>query len=232
MYYQLSNTAGRHSIEKELGLPFKYPNLHEPQPVVNGLEESILPVVTMGNSREINFAIWGILPENYKEDWAVFQNAYNTLTIEKDNCMKEGQWYSGAFRQRRCLVIASGFFTYYLNRGDLYPFYVHARDDRPFAIGGIYNRLEDGFITCAIIVAGANEQIRKVQNLDQGMPLVVEPSDHSLWLNKSASMDEIEDFICQTPHVALCAHPISKEFFNPEKRTDSILQPVHYQELA
>lgn len=231
MFYQLSNTAWRQSIEKEFGLLFKYPQLYHPQPIINGLQESILPVVTMARAEEINFAIWGILPEAYSEDWTDFQHAHNTLTIEKDACQDADRWYTEAFEYRRCLIIASGFFTFYLYRGELYPFYVHSGTNQPLSFGGIYNQLEDGFITCAIIVASANPHIRKIQNLERGMPLVVGPGERNMWLDESTLKQQIVNYLCQTPGEELQAHPISKDFFKLTDTRETILQPVHYHEL-
>lgn len=230
MYYRLSNIVERDVIEKELGRPFKYPNLYEPKPIVNGLKESIIPVVTSSEKQVISFAIWGILPEGYREDWDLFQNVFNTLNLSRE-CLEDDLWYSKGFQARRCLIIASGFFTYYLHKGDIFPYYVHASSNIPLCLGGVYNQLDDGFITCAMIIVNSNGFIRKIQNIDRGMPLLIDTSIRQKWLDPGADRQEIIRYVCDSREYDLTAHPIEKDFYLHRNKEVDILQPVDYGNL-
>jgi len=230
MYYRLSNTAEREAIEKELGVPFKYPTLYEPRPIINGLKESIVPVVTGADRRVVNFAIWGLLPENYQEDWDLFQNALNTLNLSRER-LRRDLWYSRGFQKRRCLIIASGFFTFYLHKGDIFPFYVHAASGAPICLGGVYNQLEDGFITCALIIVDANSYIGRIQNIDRGMPLLVDPAFRQKWLDPENDREEVIRYVSHSKEHALSAYPITKEFYKNPRGRSKILQRVDYGDL-
>lgn len=230
MYYRLSNTTDRRSIETELGIPFKYPNLYLPKPIINGLEETSIPVVTMSERNTINYAIWGILPENYNEDWNIFQNIFNTLNLDKE-ALDTNLWYSKALENRRCLVIVSGFFTFYLHDGEMYPYYVYCKSGGPLCLGGIYNQLDDGFITCALIIVNSNPFIRRIQNLDRGMPLVVDASFRENWLDPKFSREAIVKNICNPGYSELGAHPIDKDFCKGGSKGKNFLAPAHYKNI-
>ncbi len=230
MYYRLSNITDRRTIETELGIPFKYPNLYHPKPIVNGLEETSIPVVTMSESNIINYAIWGILPENYSEEWNLFQNVFNTLNLGED-ALDSNLWYSQSLENRRCLIIASGFFTFYLHYGEMYPYYVYSKCGAPLCLGGIYNQLDDGFITCALIIVNSNPFIRRIQNLDRGMPLVVHPSFRKNWLDPNISREAIVKNICNPGYSELVAHPIDKDFYKGGSKGKNILAPADYKNI-
>lgn len=232
MFYRLSNTASTKSIESELGISFKYPQLYTPRSLINGLEENAVPLVTMESPKQISFGIWGILPEDYGEEWADFQNAHNTLNLSHDECFESDIWYSRAISNRRCLIVATGFFTFYLNEGEIFPFYVHHPRDKPLTIGGVYNQLEDGFITCAILVSESMELVEKLENLDNGMPLVLPPSGRKAWMDPHSKLEELKDFVCRAPGTDLAAHPISREFFKHPDPRESLLNPYDYKGLS
>ncbi|MDC6351152.1 SOS response-associated peptidase family protein [Zeaxanthinibacter sp. PT1] len=228
MYYRLSNTAHRSQIEQELGIPFKFPQIYKPQALLNGLEETTLPVITMDDPSWINYSIWGILPEDYLEDWEFFQNIYNTLNLGKES-LDSNLWYSAAIERRRCMVVTTGFFTTYLHKGDIYPYYVHAPDYKPFCIGGVYNQLEDGFITCALIIVQPDELVSQIQTVDRGMPLIIGEEMRKTWLDPKAPSENIVEMIRDPGGYRLNAHPIAKEFYKNNISYNSMLDPVLYK---
>lgn len=230
MYYRLSNTAEREHMEEKFGRPFRYPEIYKPQALVNGLEETNVPVITMQDPSAINYAIWGILPEDYNEDWAIFQNIYNTLNFSKES-LDSGLWYGGSLENKRCLILCTGFFTNYIYQGDIYPYFVHAPEREPFCLGGIYNQLEDGFLTCAIIIVKPDTLIDKIQTVDHGMPLVVGESYRHQWLDPETTPSEIIRYIKEPGGYDLQAHPIAKEFYKNEIVFDNMLEPVYYRGL-
>ena len=230
MYYKLSNIAERRVLEREFGIPLEYANLYKPAQVINGLNEETLLVITSENKECISPAIWGILPEEFTDDWNIFQNISNTLNLG-ENDFYEDSWYSKAFSQRRCLVIITGFFTAFLHKGTIYPYYVKRRDDNPFCLAGIYNRLEDGFLTCSIITCQANGFTKKIQNLGYQMPLILRKKAWNKWLNNNLDETTTRKMLKDSCADYLEAYPIAKEFFNQNITFDSMLEPVSYKDL-
>ncbi len=231
MYYRLSNIAERKVLEEEFGIPLKYPGLYYPKQIINGLDEETLFIIAAGQENMITPAIWGLLPEEFMDDWNVFQNTLNTLNLDESN-FYEGSWCGTAFTNRRCLVIVTGFFTAFLHQGNVYPYYVKRADKKPFCIAGVYNRLEDGFLTCSILTTKANRFTEKIQNLGSQMPLILSKNKWSDWLDIDLTESTVKEMFEHVSENNLEAHLIAKEFFNQNITFDSILEPVIYKGLA
>ncbi|MEO6347564.1 MAG: SOS response-associated peptidase family protein [Aquaticitalea sp.] len=139
MFYKLSNTAQRKEIELEFNVAFEFPNLYKPSPVINGLQESLLPIITLEHPDQVQYAIWGLLPKSLEENWEIFQHLTNTLNINIEHLDANDPLYSEALDHRRCMVITTGFFTSALYKGKMYPYHVYLPKHRPFCIAGVYN---------------------------------------------------------------------------------------------
>jgi len=228
MYHKLSNTASRLTLEKEFNRRFKYPDLFGKQVLINGLDEVTIPIITMEEEELLVPAIWGLLPEGYRDDWNVFQDIFNSLNLNI-NSMNNPSWYSSALMQRRCLIPVTGFFTSYLIDGILYPYYFHRASGLPFCLTGIYNKLDDGFLTCSIITTHTHHNLKTVQNIDVTVPMMLPKELSSSWLAKDLNEKEIQNLLNATPNFKLIAHPISKEFFKNNISYASMLEPVYYE---
>jgi putative SOS response-associated peptidase YedK len=89
-----------------------------------------------------------------------------------------------AFRSRRCLIPASGFYEWQAQaRGPKQPFYAKPRSGKPFAMAGIWERitLPDGktIEAAAIVTCEANAFLRPIH---ERMPVILAPSDWEVWL--------------------------------------------------
>lgn len=229
MYFKISNTAKKEMMEEWSNASFKYPNLYKPQVVINGLNEVSIPIITMEEKDMITLSIWGMLPERYKEDWHIFQNNTNTLNLHEES-MSSGLWYSEPLKTRRCVIPVTGFFTSYLRDGETYPYYVTLKNGKPFYLAGIYNRLDDGFITCSLLVGKANTFIRKFQNVVDCMPLIVSENDKYEWLDDDTPIDRIKQLLKNPVEDVFQSHPIAKELFNNDISYDSMLLPYEYMD--
>lgn len=230
MFYNLSITAQRSIIEKNLGIKFKYPELYRPRTLVNGLEENTVPIVCMNQTGLINFAIWGLLPEGSLEDWSLYQNQYNTLNILPE-VLEDLEWCSQAIVNRRCLIIATGFFTSYWYNGLLYPFYVYHYTRQPLYLAGVYSQLDDGFLTCALLLVRCNAFLKTIQNTSHSMPLMIMGKNLQEWLDPSSRSEGIINRFRSYEQPHLSAHTISRDFYYQHFDQDALLTPVEYHEL-
>ncbi len=221
MYYQLSNTAERKQIEAFFDVSFKYPNLYRPETVINGLEESNLPVLTMEEPNSVLFAIWGMLPKKYQDDWQQFQKLTNTLNID-ERTLQSVLWQSEALSSRRCLILATGFFTSILKNGLLHHFQIKLNSGEPFFLAGIYNTLDDGFITCSLLLSKTNRSLENYQNIVDNMPVVIARNKKNLWLKNGASLGQIKQVLTNSEQYSFTASPISEDFFNKNKAYNQI----------
>lgn len=231
MYFKLSNTAERGQMEQLFGVSFKHPHLYRPEVIINGLNEANLPVITSMEPKLVSPAIWGLLPKGYNEDWSIFQNSSNTLNID-ENQLDSDLWFVSAFERRRCLILVTGFFTSYLKNGELFPYYVGLKSKAPFFLAGIYNVLEDGFISCALVVGKANNFVKRFQNVVDYMPIIITQDKANQWLDRNTPLKQAKCLLTEPQKANLRANPIAKELFNRNISYDSMLEPFDYPNLS
>jgi putative SOS response-associated peptidase YedK len=198
--------------------------------MVNGFEEATIPIVTMEEPSVITPAIWGILPEGYKENWQDFQNFCNTLNVPLHSINKD-LWYSKSLLNRRCLIPVTGFFTTYVKNGIIYPFFFSNSNNMPICLAGIYTKTNDGFLTCSIITCEADEVIGQVHNVDSTMPVILSKEKHSLWLSEETEMENIMNILNTAHDHNLKSHPIAREFYTNNISYNSMLEPVFYEAI-
>ncbi len=231
MFYKLSNTANIEDIETEFKAKFEFPNLYKPSTVINGLDESILPIITTANPNQINYGIWGMLPQSLDENWKVFQNFTNTLNINVDHLDNDDSLYTEALECRRCIVIVTGFFTSALYNGKMYPHHVYLSDHQPFGIAGVYNQLNDGFITCSILIKKSYNDLGNIPNALHYKPLIFDAKDRIHWLNQKFSYTNLNDLIQSPQILKYHSHPVSKEFYDNDILYDKIIRTKAFNEF-
>ncbi len=230
MHKKLAIKATRVEIESVMKRPFVYPKLHNPNSLIDGSEETLLPVVVMQAPEEITFAIWGFLPKDFHDDWSDFQEVFQTLHMTI-NDLENNVMANEAFRNERCLIIVTGFFIYHMHKGSLYPYYVYAENQKPFCLAGLYSVLQDGFITTTMLTTDSENSMKKIQNIETQMPIPIGPQLYNSWLADDIELDELKHILNSTDQVTLKAHPIAKDFFKNKIMYEGSLDPVYYEDI-
>lgn len=138
-------------------------------------------VVRTGESgRRLDPLRWGFLPHWYKTE-----TAGPLLINARAETLAEKPAFRAACRERRCLIVATGFYEWTkTEEGHRLPWYFHRTDGAPIAFAGVWQDwgTEDARQgTCAIVTTAAN---RKLSAVHHRMPLVLEPDDWPLWLGE------------------------------------------------
>ena len=209
MFNKLSIRADRQQIEETYGALFQFPDIYRPRNIINGLEESTVPIITSKQQNTISTSIWGILPKKFQGDWANFQKHVNTLTIPLAS-LQTKPWYAHTDDTDRCLLLVTGFFTTFISEGELLFFHMTQKSGEPFSLAGIYNELEDGFITSSLITDKANRTVTEVHNINDQMPIMVPSSQQKDWLDHKISAYNIDTAAAT---LNLIAKPVSEDFF-------------------
>jgi putative SOS response-associated peptidase YedK len=210
---------------------------------VKGFEFPLMPVISNDKPSEIQIFRWGFVPPHISSDAKAkdFLKRYNTLNAKAETLFGS-RLFSQAIKNRRCLVLCSGFFEWrHKNPGkkntEKYPFYVSLKDDGMFVFGGIWEQFTDktsGEIisTYSIITTPANDLMEIVHNNKKRMPLIIEPENALKWLSADISEKDIKSFLKPFDPDKLKARPIKK--INPRLQYENdpgITVYYHYQEL-
>ena len=116
------------------------------------------------------------------------------------------------FRERRCLIPASGFYEWRKDdSGGRTPVWFHREDDAPVAFAGIWaaERSDDGDIdACAVITCEANELVAPVHHR---MPVILPPEMYREWLDPDTDAVDLLALVQPSEWPDVPHHAVSKE---------------------
>lgn len=140
--------------------------------------QRVLAVVSDGKANHLREFRWGLIPHWAKGDRPRYMiNARAETVAEKPT-------FRTALRERRCLVMADGFYEWRRSGGTRTPMYIHDVTGRPWGLAGIYETWTspggEEVTTCAIITVPANEVMSQVH---ERMPAIIPPGDRDTWLD-------------------------------------------------
>lgn len=121
---------------------------------------------------------WGLVPAWSPEP----RTAYSTINVRAET-VAEKLAYRQAFRRRRCLIPADGFYEWCKAGSRKQPYCIAPADGQPLAFAGLWERWErDRQIleSCTILVTQANALIASIHDR---MPVILDPQDEARWLD-------------------------------------------------
>lgn len=171
---------------------------------------------------------WGLVPS-----WAADEKAGSKMINAKAETVAEKPAYRNAFKQRRCLVVADGFFEWKKSGTARLPFWFTLRDEEPFAFAGLWEkwRRPDGsdLETFAILTTEPNELVRPCHDR---MPLILRPEHHEAWLD--SALDDATRLMPLLQPVSaseMTSRPVSTLVNNPKHDDPRCVEPLPNDEL-
>lgn len=195
----------------------------EIRPRYNAAPTDVLPVVRLdGNGdRELAMLRWGLIPF-----WAKDRKIGAKFINARAETIATAPAFRAAFRARRCLVPASGFYEWKKTDGGKQPYHIGMRDGAPFAFAGLWERWTKGDAPTDsfTIVTGAPNSL--VAGLHDRMPAILDPADYDAWL--TAADAATAEAMLQQPFPAqlMAAYPVSSKVNSVKNDTADIVEPA------
>jgi putative SOS response-associated peptidase YedK len=165
---------------------------------------------------------WGLIPP-----WAKDQKiAYSCINARAET-VAEKPAFRAAFKARRCLIPASGWYEWQATGGKhKQPFHFRRTDGKPFAFAGLWERWHGGdgepVETCAILTTTANEVARPVH---ERMPVILAPGDFAAWLDPRTPAAQLHDLLRPYTAEEMAAAPVGSYASNPRNEGSQCLAP-------
>lgn len=163
---------------------------------------------------------WGLIPH-----WVDDPDEYSQPINARAETVDEKPFFRDAFENRRCLILADGFYEWNGERGSKEPYRIERTDQEPFAFAGLWETWGsngDEIQTCAILTTESNDTVAPIHDR---MPVMLEPDEESQWL--SAEDPERVAAVCDPyPDSELHAYRISKAVNDPDNDGPEILDPA------
>ena len=186
--YTLSTPAGRLAEEFQLDdaavdLTPSY-NVAPTQQVAAVLEDE--------GGRRLEMLRWGLVPS-----WAEDPEIGARMINARSETAPEKPSFRRAFRSKRCLIAADGFYEWKRENGGKQPYYFRMQEGRPFAFAGlweVWGRGADRLYTCTVVTAPA---VGALQGIHERMPLVLPRERWAEWLDPGR--EDVEALTEPTP---------------------------------
>ena len=182
-----------------------------------------VPVVLDDGGRRLEMLHWGLIPS-----WADDPFIGSRMINARAETVAEKPSFRSAFKRRRCLVVADGFYEWKKFDGGKQPHYLRLKDSGPFGFAGLWESwsMEGGeeIISCTIITTEPNEVAAEVHNR---MPVILPPDVYDAWLDPGN--DDREELLAMlAPYAAeeMEAYAVSRSVNRPANDYPEVLQSV------
>ena len=132
--------------------------------------------------------------------------------------------FRNAYRKRRCLILADGFYEWRKEGDGKTPYFISLADGSPFAFAGLWENWTDkesseSLQTAAIITAAASDFMAQ---LHQRMPVVLRPALAGRWLDGDTEL--LGETIEHGPKFR--AWPVSRTVNNARNESPDLIEPA------
>ncbi len=193
-----------------------------------------------GGTRRLDSFRWGLVPP-----WANDVNVGNRMINARAETVAEKPAYRAAFKKRRCIIPADGFFEWSTptaaSGSKKQPWFIHRPDGEPYAFAGLWERWngpkreqpderagDAGPATplrsCVIVTTSANEAMSE---LHDRMPVILPRDAWDAWLDPDQDDPGLlGSFLVPAPSELITFHPVGTEVNNARNKGEHLLEPV------
>ncbi len=175
-------------------------------------------------TRALAFVRWGLVPS-----WAKELPVSQPLINARSESVNEKPSFRSAFRRRRALMPADGFYEWHRpDDGPKQPYNIHSCDGSPFAMASIWEvwTAPDGseLRSCAILTTSANATLKPIHHR---MPVILDAANWDAWLTTPESeAASLLPLLVPAPDDLLIADPVSTKVNRVANDSPDLIAPL------
>ncbi len=194
-------------------------------PRYNLAPTQFVPAIRVADDdRRVSLLHWGLVPF-----WAKDKKIGNRMINARAETLAEKPAFRAAFKRRRCLVLADGFYEWQKVDGGKVPHFIYATDGNPFAMAGLWERWKpkddpdaEPLESCTIVTTGANAFMKP---LHHRMPAILMPDDYEAWLDPANEDNaSLASMLGPARDGMLAAHAVSKRVNSPANDDAALIE--------
>ena len=171
------------------------------------------------DERELVMLRWGLIPF-----WAKDPSIGNRMINARAETVAEKPSYRNAYKHRRCVVLADGFYEWHREGDVKIPYFISQANGEPFGLAALWEKWQDKesdeiVQTTTLITTDANEFLRP---LHHRMPMIVGPEGADHWLG--GDNDMLDDAAKNSP--PLRAWPVDRRVNNARNQGKELIDPA------
>jgi len=168
---------------------------------------------------------WGLVPF-----WAKDISIGNKMINARSESIAEKPSFRNAFKKRRCLILADGFYEWKGEKGRKQPMFITSPDHKPFAFAGLWetwNKKADQdsiYKSCTIITTQSSQSIRDIHHR---MPVILKQQVYESWLDPgNQDVGELDIMLKNEIVTELVSYPVSKQVNSTRNNDSSCIDPI------
>jgi len=198
------------------------------QPLANyniSPRQEILAIVRQEEKNHLSAFHWGLVPF-----WAKDRSIGNKLINARSETVADKPSFRTAFKKRRCLIPANGFYEWKKIEDEKHPMYLTLPEGNPFAFAGLWEAWDNKgkedtpYRSCTILTRKASESVKPIHHR---MPVILKPDAFAKWLDPG-NQDKVNllKMIQNEIHTELKSVPVSKQVNSPKNNRPENIHPT------
>lgn len=166
---------------------------------------------------EFTMLRWGLVPF-----WAKDPAIGNRMINARAETVAEKPSFRTAYRKRRCLILADGFYEWRKEGDGKTPYFISLANGQPFAFAGLWEKwqskeTDETLQTTTIVTTAANDFLSQVHHR---MPIVLEPENSTRWLD--GDMGLLDEVTAESPPFR--AWPVQRTVNNARNEAPELIE--------
>jgi len=197
----------------------------EIEPRWNIAPTQFIPTVReAGGPREVAMLYWGLVPS-----WAKEKAIGARMINARSETLGEKPSFRNAFRRRRCLILADGYYEWQRSGTVKQPYYIAFEDGEPFGMAGLWEKWRDPasgepLESCCIVTTAPAPAVAHVHDR---MPVIVPPAAHAEWLDpRNEATQELARLLVPSAAQGLLARPVSRRVNDARNQVADLVLPL------
>ena len=178
-----------------------------------------IPIIVDDGGRKLTMARWGLIPGWSKEESSLINARCETVASKPA--------FRSAFKYRRCLVPADGFYEWAKTGIGKVPHYFTLKDDGLFAFAGLWETWRNpsgvDVRSVSLITSPANATVAPVHDR---MPVILLPDREAAWLEKDTSPELLKSFLTPYPADQMKERAVSSRVNSARFDDPELIEPV------
>lgn len=166
---------------------------------------------------------WGLVPS-----WAKDVKIGARMINARSETVATKPAFRSAFKRRRCLVVADGFYEWKRVGKAKQPFHIRMADGSPFGMAAVWEvwQPSDGerVVSCSVLTTTPNPLVADVHDR---MPVILPPERHAVWLDTDLTdRDTLSALLRPYDADAMCAAPVDRRVGNVRNDDPGLIVPL------
>ena len=182
--------------------------------------------------KQAEFFHWGLIPS-----WAKDPKIGNRMINARSETLVEKPSFRNAYKRRRCLVLADGYYEWQKIPGERakQPVYIRLKSQKPFAVAGLWEvwqakDMDEPLKSCTIITCPPNVFLEEIHHR---MPVILPADAYAQWLSPDEQpADVLQPLLIPYPGEEMEAYPVSRFVNRPTNDSPECIAPLEANDLS